>query len=185
MNQSMKNYLLADKLLFIALAVYAALLTGCSTPAMSVGMIPDRFDIVKQHPFTVSVIVAGGSETSPYWKSQISDEEFSLALIEAMKNSRIFSEVIKGAGADYNLYVTIFSMEQPSFGTSFTVKMEVGWTIKRKDGNVTVWKESIKSEHTSTVSDAFAAVTRLRLATEGAARNNIAEGLARISKLNL
>jgi len=30
-----------------------------------------------------------------------------------------------------------------------------------------------------------AGVTRLRLATEGAARNNIAQGLAKISKLDL
>ncbi|MBN1663304.1 MAG: hypothetical protein JW943_06860 [Deltaproteobacteria bacterium] len=156
-----------------------------STPAMSVGMIPPRYDIVKQHPCTVSVMAAGGSETSAMWKSQLSDEEFSLALIEAIKNSRTFSQIIKGAGADYALHITIFSVGQPSFGTSFTVKMEVGWTLKRRDGNAAVWQESIKSEHPSAVIDAFAAATRLRLATEGAARNNIAEGLVRISKLNL
>ncbi len=88
-------------------------------------------------------------------------------------------------GADYALYITLFSVEQPTFGTDLTVKLEVGWTLKRKEGNVTVWQESIKSEHTTTVSDAFAAVKRLRLATEGAARKNIAEELAKISKLYL
>ena len=48
-----------------------------------------------------------------------------------------------------------------------------------------VWQESIASEYTATPGDAFAAVKRLRLATEGAAKNNIAEGLSRISKLSL
>ena len=76
-------------------------------------------------------------------------------------------------------------MEQPSFGLSFTVKLEAGWTLKRASNAQSVWQESIKSEFTATTSDAFAAVTRLRLATEGAARNNISAGLARISELNL
>jgi hypothetical protein len=70
------------------------------------------------------------------------------------------------------------------FGGSFTVKMEAGWTLKRASG-ATVWQESIKSEHTATMGDAMVGVTRLRLATEGAARNNIATGLAKIGQLNL
>jgi hypothetical protein len=78
----------------------------------------------------------------------------------------------------------MFSMEQPSFGLSFTVKLEAGWSLKRADGSV-VWQESIKSEHTSTPGDAFAAVERLRLATEGAAKENIAQGLSKISALKL
>jgi len=63
--------------------------------------------------------------------------------------------------------------------------MEAGWTLKRVETDKVVWQESIVSEHRATPGDAFAAVKRLRLATEGAAKNNIAEGLSRISKLSL
>jgi hypothetical protein len=83
------------------------------------------------------------------------------------------------------LTVTIFNLDQPSFGFSFTVKMEAGWSLRRADTGAVVWQESIKSEHTATTGDAFAAVKRLRLANEGAAKENIAQGLSKISTLSL
>ena len=70
------------------------------------------------------------------------------------------------------------------FGLTYTVKMEAGWTLQRADNSTVVWQESIKSEHTATFSDAFAAVTRLRLATEGAARDNIAKESQRYPNSN-
>jgi hypothetical protein len=93
--------------------------------------------------------------------------------------------VVEGAGGDYLLSVVLFSMDQPTMGFDFTVKMEAGWTLKRANTGATVWQEAIRSVYTATTDDSFAAITRLRLATEGAARNNIAEGLSKISKLNL
>ena len=46
-------------------------------------------------------------------------------------------------------------------------------------------RESIKSSHTATMGDAFIGVTRLRLAVEGAVRENIRQGILEISKLNI
>jgi hypothetical protein len=171
--------------LFTLLFAFVALLAGCATPATYEGMVPVAFETAKKHPKTVSVSVTGGKETDSTGKPQISDATFAQALTEAITKSQTFSRVVQGKGGDYLLTVALFNMEQPSFGLSFMVKMEAGWTLKRTDSGATVWQESIKSEHTATTSDAFAAVTRLRLATEGAARNNIAQGLAKISKLNL
>ncbi|MFI4891262.1 MAG: hypothetical protein ACHQIL_12090 [Steroidobacterales bacterium] len=45
--------------------------------------------------------------------------------------------------------------------------------------------ESITTDFSATTSDAFAAVKRLRLANEGAARANITEGLRRLSAVDL
>lgn len=160
-------------------------LGGCATPASHQSMIPADFDVVRKHPATVNVTTSGGRETEAIGKSQISNETLAKALTEAITKSQTFSRVVQGNGADYLLTVSIFSVEQPSFGLSYLVKMEVGWTLKRADTDKIVWQEAIKSEHTATPGDAFAAVKRLRLATEGAARNNIAQGLAKISKLSL
>jgi hypothetical protein len=66
-----------------------------------------------------------------------------------------------------------------------TVKMEVGWTLKRASDDKTVWQEAIRSEHTSTPGEAFAGVTRVRLATEGAVKNNIAEAMSKLATLSL
>jgi hypothetical protein len=91
--------------------------------------------------------------------------------------------VVKSAnGGDYRLNVAVVNVDQPSFGLSFTVKMEAAWSLKKADGSV-VMQETIKSEGTATATDAFVGTERLRLATEAAARNNIAAALAKIGKL--
>jgi hypothetical protein len=53
-----------------------------------------------------------------------------------------------------------------------------------KTGNA-VMKESIKSSHTASAGEAFAAVTRIRMAVEGAAEDNIRQGLQKIANLPL
>jgi hypothetical protein len=161
------------------------LLGGCAAPASYQAMVPSDFQAAKKHAATVKVAATGGRETQALGKSQISDAEFAKALTEAITESRTFSRVMQDNGADYLLTVSIISIEQPSFGFSFQVKMEAGWTLKQMETDKVVWQESIVSEYTATPGDAFAAVKRLRLATEGAAKNNIAEGLSRISKLSL
>ncbi len=167
-----------------ALALGVAMLTGCASPSTPAGMMPTAFQPVNKHPQTVSVTTSGGQETSSTGKSQISDAAFAQAISDSISTSKTFSQVVQGKGADYLLNVTIFNMDQPSFGLSFTVKMEAGWTLRKADTGAVVWQESIKSEHTATTSDAFAGVERLRLANEGAAKENIAQGLAKLSALN-
>ncbi|KPK72076.1 MAG: hypothetical protein AMJ84_04945 [Acidithiobacillales bacterium SM23_46] len=160
-----------------------ALLASCATPATFQGMVADRYDVARQHPVSVSVRTSGGSETSATGKTQISNNEFAKALTESISKSRVFSRVVP-SGGDYLLQVVIVSLEQPTFGGTFTVKMEAGWTLKRSDGTV-VWQEAIRSIHAVSVEEELVGVTRLRVATEGAARENIKKGLAKISRLNL
>lgn len=169
---------------FASLAA-AFVLGGCASPASYEAMVPTSIETTKKHPQTVSLNVSGGQETDATGKSQISNDALLKALTEAINKSKTFSQVVPGTGGNYLLTVTIFGLEQPSFGLSFTTKMEAGWTLKRADTGAVVWQQSIKSEHTSTVGDAFAAVERLRMSTEGAARNNISQGLAKISSLSL
>ncbi|MBU2590463.1 MAG: hypothetical protein ABIK27_04150 [Bacteroidota bacterium] len=187
MNRLSQKYLPGNlsPLLLLLLCIFVALLAGCASPAKHKGMIPTTFETAKKHPQTVSVNVQGGQESTLSNPFQISDEAFTQALVDSITKSQIFSSVIQDKGADYLLTVFLFNMKQPMFGLTYTVKMEAGWTLQRADNGTVVWQESIKSEHTTTFSDAFAAVTRLRLATEGAARDNIAKGLAKISQLKL
>lgn len=169
----------------LAAALLAAVLAGCATPSTFEGMVPTAYDTAKRHAQSASIAVSGGRETDAMDKPQITDAAFAQALTEAITKSQTFSRVVPGSGGDYLLTVAIISLDQPSFGFTFTVKMEAGWTLRRASGGAVVWQQAIISEYTATTSDSFAAVTRLRLATEGAARNNIAQGLARISRLSL
>lgn len=163
----------------------SALLTGCASPATREGMIPGDMIAAKKHPQTVSINVAGGQETNPLWKSQISDSSFAEALSDAITRSKVFSAVVQGKNGNYQLDVVLVSMSQPSFGASFTVRMEAGWSLRHADGGAVVWQASVKSQHTARASEAFLGTERLRLATEGAAKNNIKQGLEKISQLTL
>jgi len=137
----------------------------------------------KKHPQTVRLDVAGGAETSD--RVAISNASLEAALHQAISESGLFSQVVKGNGGDYLLTANIFSLNQPMFGMAMTVKLEAGYTLKRLADSKVVWQEAIRSEHTSTPGEAFAGVTRVRLATEGAVKNNIAEALSKIAALAL
>jgi hypothetical protein len=184
MRFSIKSFFSSSLFTISVLAVASSMLAGCASPSTSQGMTPASFQTTNKHAQSVTLTVSGGKETGSMGKSQISDVAFAQAITDAITSSKTFSKVIQGNGGDNLLTVTIFNIDQPSFGAAFTVKMEAGWTLKRADTGAVIWQESIKSEHTATMGDAFVGVERLRLANEGAAKENIAQGLSKISALN-
>ena len=148
-----------------ALAVCATLV-GCATPAGPKAMVSDSAQVIHQHPYSVAVRTAGGRDTDAMGASQISDASLQAAIADSITATRVFSEVVQGKDGDYVLSVSVVEMEQPVFGFDLTVHMEAGWSLKDVKSGQVVWQNSIRSNHTSTVNDAFAAVARLRLATE-------------------
>jgi hypothetical protein len=160
-------------------------LGGCSTPVTHEAMVPVSVPMINHHQKSVAVVAEGGMETSAAGAPMISNEALRQAVVDAINGTKTFSSVVNGKNGDYLLNVNIFNLAQPMFGMAFTVKMEMGWTLKRVDTGAVVWQEMIKSEHTATVSDAFVGATRLKMATEGAARNNVAAGLGKLSALSL
>ena len=173
------------RLSFLCLLASWAVLSGCSTPATSKSMVVSTFSLQKVFPYSVSVNVLGGKETDAMDKSQISNEAFMQAIADSLYKSGLFSKIIHGKNADYLLNVMIFNLAQPSFGFSFTVKMEAVWSLAHADSKKVLMRESIRSSFTATMGEAFAGVTRLRIATEGAAQENIRLGIKKLSQLNL
>jgi hypothetical protein len=159
------------------------LIAGCASPITHEAMVPTGVVIGKKHQETVRLDVAGGADTAE--GSGVSNAALEAALNQAINESKLFSQVVKGKGGDFILTANVFSLNQPMFGMAMTVKMEVGWTLTRASDNRNVWQEAIRSEHTSTPGEAFAGVTRVRLATEGAVKNNIAEAMSKIAALSL
>lgn len=160
-------------------------LSGCATPVSHEALVPASLEVTKHHPQSLAIVASGGTETSASGKPQVSDTELQQAVATAVTQTKTFSRVVDGKNGDYILTVNVFSLTQPSFGFSFTVGAEVGWTLTRADNGAKVWQESIKSEHTVGVAEAFVGVTRLKLATEGAIRNNVKQGLVKLSALSL
>ncbi|MGM9487948.1 hypothetical protein [Ideonella sp. YS5] len=156
----------------------AALLGGCAVaPSSPSAMTPETIATAKQSPKTVSVAATGG-------KGVATDAAMADAVAASIEKAKTFSKVIKGAGADYQLTVTLMSLDMPSFGMSFTCKTEMAWSLKRADGSA-AWQEVIKSEGTAGAGEAFVGSERAKMAIERSIRENIAQGLSKISNQNL
>lgn len=173
------------RLFFPWLLAGFVMLSGCSTPAVSKSMVVQDVHFAKVFPYSVTVTARGGKETSALDKPQISNEAFEQAIEDSLKKSGLFEKISGNKDSEYFLTVTIFELVQPSFGFSFTVTMKTVWSLVHTDSLKVLMRESVRSSFTATVGDAFAAVTRLRVATEGAAQENIRRGIERLSQLNL
>jgi hypothetical protein len=168
----------------LTLVAATALTAGCATASRPEEMVATPASVVHRNSDSVSVAVSGGKETNPMWTSQISNDAFAQALRDSIRKSGLFGSVTDG-GASYRLNAFLGKVDQPLFGFSMTVKMEVTYTLVDTRSGRTVWQKDVASEYTAHPSDAFAAVKRLRLANEGAARANIQQAIAQMSTLSL
>jgi hypothetical protein len=180
----MRNYLNVALFSLIG-AMSVSGLTGCASPASQEAMQAPAITTTNKHPYSVSVRTAGGSETGAMDSSNISNADFKAAIEKSIVESGVFNSVVEGNDSDYQLSVTITQMSKPLFGFSFTVTMEAAWSLVKTSDKSIVMRKAIQSSYTASASDAFVGATRLRLAVEGAARENIKNGLKEISGLKL
>lgn len=154
--------------------VIAVCLASCATPTAPSQMTATGFPISGRTSEKVAVSVSGGEPGV----LKISDESFAEALRSSIQSSRVFGGV--SDQAPYRLEAFIGTLSQPMMGFSMTVDMKVSYMLRK--GGSTVWQRTISSTHTSTPGEAFVGVTRLRMATEGAARENIRLALQALSR---
>ena len=177
--------MLSNSARFVTIAIIVAWLAGCASPARKEAIVVDEVFLDVTHPYSVSVSASGGGETESIGYTNISNADLAGAIEDSIARNRVFAEVVKNGQADYKLSVLLVSMSKPMFGMNFKIDMEMAWSLMNAKTGDAVWRESIRSSHTATFGDAFAAVTRIRIAIEEAAEENIRRGLRKISKLAL
>ena len=170
--------------LFVTIFVLTAM--GCASGARVANMIPSNFpEVKKQYPSSVRVQSAGGRETEWWGSSQISDESFQEALYQSLSKSGIFRQVVKEGRSNYLLDVFISGVKQPLMGFNMTVSVTANWKLIDLSNNRTVFEELIPTPYEAKVSDSFVGSERLRLANEGAVRENIKHGIQKLADLQL
>lgn len=171
---------------FVAAVALVLVLAGCASPASREGMALQNPAFGKQFPYSVRVQTSGGADTGAVDTINISDADLKAAIEEAVVQSKLFAAVVQGkGGSDYELNVRVISLSKPLFGGTLTVEFEAAWSLTRVEGRSVVMRKSVKSSGSVTMGEAFAFVTRARLAVEAAARENISLGLKTISGLDL
>ncbi len=166
--------------ILIVTAVVA--LSGCASTATREAMLVGA-PATKNYPYSVSVQTRGGTETTAMTGATVSNEELKAAVESSIMQSKLFKSVVQGGNGDYEITVIVTQLTKPVFGASFTVEMEAGWALTKASDKTIVLRKVIKSAHTATLDDAIVGATRMRIAVEGAARKNIAQGLQAIADL--
>ncbi len=177
--------ILMERIAALTLVVVIGGLAGCATPASRESMVPPALSVTKNFPYSVAVETRGGSETSAIEFSNISDADLKAAIESSITRTNLFKSIVQGKGADYELTVTLAPLARPLFGFSFTVNMEAGWVLVKAADRSIVMRTAIRSAYTADMGESVVGVIRLRLAIEGAARNNIDQGLKAIAEFNL
>lgn len=161
------------------------LMSGCATPTVPTAMVPEVHQNYHRSGQSLSINVLGGRETSATGTSQIANDDFHRAVAHAVDNSAIFASVGNYGSTDLHLETFIGMLQQPLMGFNLTVTLEVYYALTESATGNTLWRDTIQSTYTATTGEAFAGITRLRLATEGAARENIRQLLKALSDLQL
>ncbi|MEW5771269.1 MAG: hypothetical protein AB1831_13010 [Pseudomonadota bacterium] len=158
--------------LLISAAVY---LSGCASPArvdsMTVAGKPEQRIAASPLRDNLAIKdVTGGKETNPMWKSNIGSPEFEAALESSL---RAVGLLAPRQGGRYTLTAHMENVDQPFIGLSMTVTASVRYMVVERSTGKEIFNKVISVPYTASVSDAFLGVERLRLANEGAIRENI------------
>jgi hypothetical protein len=124
--------------------------------------------------------VSGGQETTSSSHTRIADAPFREALRESLRIAGLLSE---RPDAPLSVGATLVEQNVQTFGFSLTAGSVVRYMIRETRSGAAVIDETISTTHTATVSDAFNAETRIRLAVEGAARNSLAALVQRLNTI--
>lgn len=169
----------------LATLALTLILGGCASPADRAAMTPQNLTVSKHHPYSLRVQTGGGAETGAMDSSNVSDADLKAAIEDAVVRSKLFTTIVQGSNGDYELSVRLTSLSKPVFGGTFTVDMETAWSLTKTSDRSVALRKSVKTSGTATMSDAFAGITRLRMAVEAATRNNIEQGLKAVAELKL
>lgn len=167
------------------LILLALACTGCPATLKPEAMTPQVS--VSGHKSASDILIAalGATDVTAREPVQIKDEDFAQALQESIEKSGLFRKASRDVPGKYQLQAFFTQIDEQIFGIDMTASMEVNYTLARTSPKAVLWEKKISSSHTASMSDSVISITRLQLATEGAARKNIEQAIQEISKLQL
>jgi len=170
---------------FITLGLFVLFLTGCASTARHSQMTVNRNEVARKNSTLVKNMnvenVMGGKKTNPLWTSQVDNEGFSQALTNSLSNvDYLNSDPEKSR---FKLAATIQELKQPLIGIDFEVVCKAKYTLYDKKLKKMVFDKSVVTPYTASFSSSMYAPNRLKLANEGAVKENIKQFLEELNTL--
>ena len=160
--------------LTIVLAV-AMLASGCASRSANMATGPTvSKELAKNTAFTQNMRIAkvsGGKKTNPLWISQVSNSAFEEALLTSLEANDLSAK--PSHDPRFEIYATLSELDQPLIGFSLTVKSTVNYEVIDSNTRKPWFNEEIQASYTAPAFSAFIYNERIRLANEGAIKENI------------
>lgn len=160
------------------LTVGALALCPMMTTAKTI--IPENPPAAERHKVgQVSLTVTGAF-------AGISTEYFEQTATDAIAASGLLSSTDRGNNTQYVLEIRIIKVSAPSFSTRMEVSMNAIWELHSTADKTVLLHKNIHSTYTGGAFEGgLIGANRVRVATEGAARENIRIGLEELASLKL
>jgi hypothetical protein len=168
--------------------LFVTTLNSCASPTRVEQMTITAQEATKHRPATVlsnKILVnnvSGGENTNVFWTSEIGNTEFKKALEISLSTAKLLAT---GEEGKYSLNTKLLKVDQPKVGLDLTVTIAVQYKLVRLLDGKELFNETITSPYTATQSDSFLASDRLKLANEGAVRNNLTQLINSLYELNV
>lgn len=169
----------------VLLAILALSCSGCPSIVKTEGMTAQVTGVHHQGTADVLVTVFGAAEHSDRKAVQFTNERFAQALATSLERSGLFRKAFLDTPGQYQVQANVTDVQEEVLGINLTASMTVSYVLARMSPKALVWEKTITSSHTAGVGDSVISITRLQMATEGAARKNIEEAIHELASVKL
>jgi hypothetical protein len=195
------GYRCAPRRLILTFIAGGALMFSSMTTAAE-AMTPENLSAPeKSRPGPLGLAVSGASAgiTTEYFEQAVTDAIVASGIFSGIDNSvttqvvmpmigasGTFPSIDNSSSAPYLLAIRVIKVDTPSFSIRMTVGMNAIWTLYRTDEKTKLLHENIYSTYTGGVFEGgLIGANRVRVAMEGAARENIRIGMGMLESLDL
>ncbi len=170
----MNNKVCYAAIKWILTGAFVLLLTGCATPSNYAAMCVSRNEVRVAENKTLTkkiclVNLTGGKKSIIV--SKVDNEGFSKAIENSLANMGYLSP--DSSVAPYQLRVSLEDLKQPILGLDLKVVCKAKYSLYDNKLKKTVFEQTLTTPYTAPFSSAYMADERLRLANEGAVKENI------------
>ncbi len=127
--------------------------------------------------------VGGGEKTNPLLVSKVGDKELHETLRLSLSRCGLLST--SDVAAPFCLEAFLIELKQPAAGLTMIVTSAMRYKLTRSRDNQVVYDDIVTASYQATVGDSFLGPHRLKLASEGPIRANIAIFLEKLNTLDI
>ena len=168
------------------LALAMLFLSACASPVVVENMIVTKQDVGDISPSPdfkngIAIVqVDKGKEINSLLAGRVDSASFQKALSASLQQNGLLA--VPQSLSKFNLMANLESLNQPLFGGDFKVTSNIKYRVVERGAKITWYEELISASYTTAYSSTGLPVGGMRLANEGAIRENIKEFITRLSK---